>query len=392
MKIAKQAFVLLVLFSFISGCAGTQYRNVNSARNNQVQFNQDEAYCNAVAVGNIPMPVPQGGTRFTTGSGMITDSRGNMYMATYSQTTYPDFASSMANLGNQLEAIGARMTIFSQCLAQLGWREISKQEYEAMNNRQANPLIGIQQAAEQGDSQAQFHLGALYLVGQGVSQDYAKAIYWIQKAAEQGNVEAQYTFGIAYCKGDGVGKDESKAIYWIQKAAEQGHAGAQYALGNMYGAGFGITKDYAKAIYWAQKAAEQGHVEAQYTLGIVYGRGDGVGKDESKAIYWIQKAADQNHAIAQDILGDLYYHGFGGVTKDKKQAEEWYRKAAVGLHKLAEQGNAEAQYRLANSYFQGAGVDKNEDKGMELMQKAASQGYQPAQDVLKKMKQADKAS
>ena len=45
--------------------------------------------------------------------------------------------------------------------------------------------------AEQGDTDAQFLLGAMYNEGKGVPQDYAQAVKWYRKAAEQGNASAQ---------------------------------------------------------------------------------------------------------------------------------------------------------------------------------------------------------
>lgn len=40
--------------------------------------------------------------------------------------------------------------------------------------------------AEQGNAEAQRHLGHLYLKGLGVPQDYKEAIRWYSRAAEQG--------------------------------------------------------------------------------------------------------------------------------------------------------------------------------------------------------------
>ena len=41
------------------------------------------------------------------------------------------------------------------------------------------------QAAELGDSAAQFNLGSMYANGQGTAQDYAQALRWYQAAAGQ---------------------------------------------------------------------------------------------------------------------------------------------------------------------------------------------------------------
>jgi Fe2+ transport system protein B len=48
-----------------------------------------------------------------------------------------------------------------------------------------------QKSAEQGDANAQYELGLLYIDGEGVSQDHAKASEWIRKAAEQGHMAAK---------------------------------------------------------------------------------------------------------------------------------------------------------------------------------------------------------
>ncbi len=41
--------------------------------------------------------------------------------------------------------------------------------------------------ATQGDVEAQYSLGVMYHIGQGVQQDYARALFWYRKADNQGN-------------------------------------------------------------------------------------------------------------------------------------------------------------------------------------------------------------
>lgn len=48
---------------------------------------------------------------------------------------------------------------------------------------------------------AQGQLGYMYIVGEGVSQDYKKAFEWFSKSAEQGNVYAQFYLGNMYYDG-----------------------------------------------------------------------------------------------------------------------------------------------------------------------------------------------
>ena len=54
----------------------------------------------------------------------------------------------------------------------------------------------ILEAAEQGDADAQFLLGACYLSGKGVVKDGVKAIEWYEKAAKQGHAVAQESLDI----------------------------------------------------------------------------------------------------------------------------------------------------------------------------------------------------
>ena len=117
-------------------------------------------------------------------------------------------------------------------------------------------------AAEQGDSEAQYSLGGMYIQGEEVPKDYAKAAYWFHQAAEQEFIKAQTMLGLMYDRGEGVPEDNAEATRWYRLAAEQGYAQAQYNLGFMYAQSDGVPEDKAETARWYQMAAEQGHAEA----------------------------------------------------------------------------------------------------------------------------------
>ena len=79
------------------------------------------------------------------------------------------------------------------------------------------------QAAERGDAQAQFNLGAMYAKGRGVSQDYAEAVRWFRQSAEQGDAQAQFSLGAMYAEGRGVRQDRALAQEWFGKACQNGN-------------------------------------------------------------------------------------------------------------------------------------------------------------------------
>ena len=87
--------------------------------------------------------------------------------------------------------------------------------------RYAEAFKLYQYLADQDHPEAQFKLGLMYELGQGVVQGYTQAVYWYLKAAEQGNSNARYNLALKYLAGQGVTKDATKAAYWFGKAAEQ---------------------------------------------------------------------------------------------------------------------------------------------------------------------------
>ena len=141
---------------------------------------------------------------------------------------------------------------------------------------------------------AQATLGLAYASGHlGLPHDLIKAVDLFQKAAEQGDDNAQYFLGTMYVNGEGVAKDDAKSVEWLKKSAIQSNNMAQYYLGNMYGKGEGVPKDDAKAVEWWQKSAAQGFAPAQTNLGVRYASGLGIRKDYIHAYAWMTLAAAQ---------------------------------------------------------------------------------------------------
>ncbi|MBX5454466.1 MAG: sel1 repeat family protein [Acidobacteriia bacterium] len=148
--------------------------------------------------------------------------------------------------------------------------------------------------AEQGDAEAQFHLGGLYWLGQGVPKDEKEAVRWFRRAAAQGNAKAQFNLGIASYLGEGTPKNDKEAAHWFRRAAEQGDAQAQYNLGLAYFFGRGVPKNYKEAAHWLRRAADQGDAQAQFNLGLSYAAGAGVPQNYVFAYQWFNLAAAGN--------------------------------------------------------------------------------------------------
>jgi uncharacterized protein len=85
--------------------------------------------------------------------------------------------------------------------------------------------------------------------------------------------------------------------------------------------------------------AEQGNAEAQFNLGLLYDRGRRLPKDKAEALQWYRRAAMQGDTFAQNSLGDNYWEGTGlgkilaggaqGVSADKPRAYMWLMLSAA---------------------------------------------------------------
>ena len=111
------------------------------------------------------------------------------------------------------------------------------------------------------------HLLALslaVLTAAAIAEDpsVANNIAQLTAQAAAGDAGAQYRLACRYSKGDGITQDYGKAIAWLEKAAAQNHPNAAYNLGALYGDGTVAPKDTAKARQWLEKAAAQGHEAA----------------------------------------------------------------------------------------------------------------------------------
>lgn len=88
----------------------------------------------------------------------------------------------------------------------------------------ATALKEWQPLAQQGDRNAQFNLGLMYLDGQGVPQDFEQAADWLRKSARKGFVKAQHDLGEMLATGKGVKKDYVEAHMWLNLCAASGNA------------------------------------------------------------------------------------------------------------------------------------------------------------------------
>jgi len=145
----------------------------------------------------------------------------------------------------------------------------------------SNYLLGIQ-AYQQGEFRRAFDAWSL--------------------GAYEGNAEAQYNMGVLYLEGKGVEQNIEQARAWFLEAAKQQHAEALYNLGHMSLSGLGVEKDVPAALSWWKRASEGGYAQAQFNYGRALYLGIEGHEDKSAGLALIRRAAEQKDNRAQAFL------------------------------------------------------------------------------------------
>jgi TPR repeat protein len=200
------------------------------------------------------------------------------------------------------------------------------QEAETSSAGRHASLPWFRQAAQQGHARAQYELGRTYIAGGSDERHLPLAEKWLTQAAKQGVAQAWLALGNLYAEGGpGVLQDLVRVRECYLRAGAKGQRDVWYELGGVYQRGTGGTAaDWPRAYHYYRKAAEQGHREAQYTLGQFCQYGIGTELDLASAVHWYTQAARQEDPHAAEKLGWLYEHGIG-VAPDRQQALAWYK-------------------------------------------------------------------
>lgn len=191
---------------------------------------------------------------------------------------------------------------------------------------------------------------------------------------ERVSVKQKIKLGAAYLAGRGVSQDYSQAAYWYERAANAGDPLAQNEIGYLYQAGIGVPRDSARAVQWYQRAADGGYLDAKVNLGTAYLWGIGVRKDPQLGYELIHQAAVRNSGLADAYLGEMYYFGLG-VPVDREAARGWYERGARAKDSIAES-------RLAEMLVAGNPSKRDLLNAAKLFRQSIKGGYVSAQHSL----------
>ena len=197
----------------------------------------------------------------------------------------------------------------------------------------------------------------------------------LEKEANSGNIHSMLLLVASYKMGIGVKEDKDLAFKYSKMAADAGDAQGIAELARCYEEGSGTQKDVVKAASLWKDAAEKGNVGAILEYARCLAEGIGVDSNPKKAAELVMTCASRNHvdelehsqiASAQLQIASYYIRGIG-VEKDEAKAREWLDK----LEARAEEGNYHTIGILTKFYLDGEkGVGKDSARAYKMAQLA----------------------
>jgi hypothetical protein len=82
-----------------------------------------------------------------------------------------------------------------------------------------------------------------------------------EQAAQAGEDDAQFYIGALHSAGVGRPRSDAEAFRWFLRATNQGHAHAMLIVAGLYASGRGVPKDHVKAYRWAYIVASASKVD-----------------------------------------------------------------------------------------------------------------------------------
>lgn len=239
----------------------------------------------------------------------------------------------------------------------------------------AKGLALLERAANQGNPQLEYELGAIFLFGlHGQEINLPRGREWWAKALAQNHVKTMEYVAPSYQNGrfgypidllkskalverivmayrDGryvVDPDPEKEKHWtseyrhfdrlfqvsggsyqspdvLQSQSEAGDAAATYQLGRqLMVAG---PDQQRQGLLLIEKAADAGFAEAQYRLVTLFDSQAGIMRNNpARGIALLQAAAEQHHLPAMGAMALGYEKGRYGLPLDLAQAKDWYQR------------------------------------------------------------------
>ena len=177
----------------------------------------------------------------------------------------------------------------------------------------------LERAAKKGNVEACDELGAMYYDGEGVDQDYGKALLYLNRA-EENNTKSARTYkllGNMYYMGKGVEESDATSGKYYAKAIDLGIEDP--AVWSNYGMILYRDDNFSEsAKYFAKAAKSNKDPMTMYNAGLAYYGAE----DYDNALTWFGKTIDGGYSRPDDVRGQIQSMVDDGLVSEK-EANKW---------------------------------------------------------------------
>ncbi|MHC5352831.1 tetratricopeptide repeat protein [Myroides sp. LJL115] len=228
-------------------------------------------------------------------------------------------------------------------------------------------MVYLETAFSQGEIEAGYFLG-MYLLDSSAQdkEQYKRGIYFLKQSSLYNFPKSLIALAIEHMDQE---EHSSLVLDWLDQAIALDSSDAKvhkaiYLVKQQSG-----DQNIALAQDLLLSAIDQGNIQAIYELALLHH--NGVLKEQSnaiKALELFEQAASSNHLYAMEYVGQYYLEGFASGV-DLEKAKYWFELAIEKFNSVF------AKVEMAHLYLDGIGVEKDQEKALELLKQAVDQDY-----------------
>ena len=213
------------------------------------------------------------------------------------------------------------------------------------------------------------------------AEKFDEARLLFSKAYKRGNVLAGINLGEIYYSGNGCEPNYDKAISLFVDGMQRGcPLGAEW-LAEAYRTGKGVPRDQEKAkkifdfcVDALEAMCASGSQDAQYVYGFDLLYGSFSDCDDKKAFYWLEKAMKAGVVAAGVQIAKIYLNGWGCERNEKRGVEI--------LDKYATSKNRNVHFELGKVFYYGKIKEQDYIKARKHFWIAAKEGHASSQNYV----------
>jgi TPR repeat protein len=221
----------------------------------------------------------------------------------------------------------------------------------------------------------------------------------LKRLDRAGNISATYNLGVRYWEGNGVKQDYTKAVGFFKKAASKEFPAAMYSLGIAYEDGRGVDVDLKIARDWQKAAFDKGYKNSANRLAkLMLKLADDIDDQQERTdeidkavtilsdIYRQKPSADLAYSIGRanvrmaNFSGALVMYKKAAMIGHQQAAYSWTRlvierggsasmllEVDKMLSRAADSGHVPSMNLLAAELFSGERIPKDFDRGLNWL-------------------------